>query len=228
MEASPGRSRLVRIGDRVSEARSRGLDPAERRRIMDAVAFRVEGGWPGQFALMLGLSVLVAVMGLSAGSAAVVIGAMLLAPLMTPVMGIAAALAMFVPRYVFRSLLVVGVASVAAVGASYLVAVILPEGPLSAEILARTRPDLRDLIVTLAAGAAGAYATVRRDVSASLPGVAVAVALVPPATAPAGSSAEVKRADRWPGVRGDRTPRPPARTRLSSEQISSADRTRRA
>lgn len=51
---------------------------------------------------------------------------------------------------------------------------------LSDEVLSRTSPDLRDLIVALAAGVAGAYATVRPDVSGALPGVAIAVALVPP------------------------------------------------
>ena len=61
--------------------------------------------------------------------------------------------------------------------------VLLPDGSLSGEILARTRPDLRDLVVALAAGAAGAYATAKEDVSTALPGVAVAVALVPPLAA---------------------------------------------
>ncbi|MBW4077321.1 MAG: DUF389 domain-containing protein, partial [Acidobacteria bacterium] len=51
---------------------------------------------------------------------------------------------------------------------------------LTTEVLSRTSPDLRDLIVALAAGAAGAYATSREDISSSLSGVAVAVALVPP------------------------------------------------
>lgn len=143
---------------------------------------------------MLGLSVVVAVMGLSAGSAAVVIGAMLLAPLMTPVMGAAAALAMALPRHLSRSLAVVGVASVGSVWLAYLLALLVPDTSLSTEVLARTSPDLRDLMVALAAGAAGAYATVRPDVSSSLPGVAVAVALVPP-LATIGMTIEAGRGD---------------------------------
>jgi hypothetical protein len=62
-------------------------------------------------------------------------------------------------------------------------AVVLPDGPLPGELTSRTSPDLRDLLVALAAGTAGAYATVRSDVSSALPGVAVAVALVPPLAA---------------------------------------------
>ena len=138
--------------------------------------------WTWRFTIMLSLSVLVAVMGLLAGSAAVVIGAMLLAPLMTPVLGTAAAIAMGLPRKTFTSLMRVILASAWAIALAYLASKVTftSATSLSAEIESRTRPDIRDLIVALAAGAAGSYATVRSDTSSSLPGVAVAVALVPP------------------------------------------------
>lgn len=138
--------------------------------------------WTWRFFVMLTLSVLVAVMGLLAGSAAVVIGAMLLAPLMTPVLGLAASLAMGLPRRITKSGLRVIVASLWCIALAYLASKITltSADALSAEIEARTRPDLRDLIVALAAGFAGSYATVRTDTSSALPGVAVAVALVPP------------------------------------------------
>lgn len=147
---------------------------------MEDVALRIEDGWMLRFAVMLALSIIVAVMGLSAGSTAIVIGAMLLAPLITPVMGSAAALAMALPRHLSRSLLVVIAATAVSVLLAFTLAAVLQDPALSTEVLARTSPDLRDLIVALAAGAAGAYATVRPDVSAALPGVAIAVALVPP------------------------------------------------
>ena len=79
-----------------------------------------------------------------------------------------------------RSLLVLVLASVGAIALSWFVALFLRDGPLSSEVISRTSPDARDLIVALAAGAAGAYATARPDLSSSLPGVAIAVALVPP------------------------------------------------
>ncbi len=138
--------------------------------------------WYWRFTVMLSLSVLIAVMGLLAGSAAVVIGAMLLAPLMTPVLGLAAALAMGLPKKALVSATRVVVASVGCIALAYIASKITLTGAesLSSEIESRTRPDVRDLIVALAAGAAGSYATVRSDTSSSLPGVAVAVALVPP------------------------------------------------
>lgn len=150
--------------------------------------------WARSFTVLLTLSVVVAVMGLSANSAAVVIGAMLIAPLMGPVLAVAASLAMTLRRHTMISLVKVLVATVWCIALAFLLSRALPGTSLSAETLARTQPDVRDLLVALAAGAAGAYATVRRDVSAALPGVAVAVALVPP-LATVGITLEAGKAD---------------------------------
>jgi len=182
------------VEDRRQPPRRRGLDPEERRRVMDAVAMRREDGWYTSFGIMMALSVVVAAMGISLDSPAVVIGAMLLAPLMTPVLGVAASLAMALPRHLGRALGVVVLASVLSVVLAGLISGLLTDTPLPDELLARTSPDLRDLLVALAAGAAGAYATVRPDVSSSLPGVAVAVALVPPLAA-IGMALEAGRSD---------------------------------
>jgi hypothetical protein len=67
-----------------------------------------------------------------------------------------------------------------AIGVSIILTLLMPGGSLSNEILLRTRPNLLDLGVALASGAAGAYALCRKDVSTALPGVAIAAALVPP------------------------------------------------
>jgi uncharacterized hydrophobic protein (TIGR00271 family) len=146
--------------------------------------------------VMLALSVVIAVLGLSLNSDAVVIGAMLVAPLMTPLIGTAAALVMGWPRRLAQSALAVLAGSAAAVGISYVLTLLLPAANqnLTPAVLSRTSPDLRDLGVALAAGAAGAYATARKDVSAALPGVAVAVALVPPLAA-AGFTLAIGRED---------------------------------
>lgn len=189
----PGHERRA-IVTRVHVARQRGLDPAERHRVLDAVALRRGEGWINHFAIMMALAVGVAVMGLSTNSAAVVIGAMLLAPLMQPVLGVAAAIAMALPRHLLRASGIVLAASTLAIVLSYALALLIPDGPLSAELLNRTSPDLRDLAVALAAGAAGAYATIRAEASTSLPGVAVAVALVPP-LATVGMTLEADRFD---------------------------------
>ncbi len=158
----------------------RHCEPEDRRRVMTDLAIRRVEHWAFRFTLMLTLSVVVATMGLSLNSAAVVIGAMLLAPLMQPVLATGASLSMALPGKSIRSITRVILASVWCVAVAWLISKILPRQPFTDEVLSRTRPDIRDLIVALAAGTAGAYATVRNDVSASLPGVAVAVALVPP------------------------------------------------
>lgn len=145
----------------------------------DLAIIKVEH-WVYRFVVMLTLSVIVAVMGLSLNSAAVVIGAMLLAPLMQPVLAAGACLSLAL----FSKSLVAVAKVIAATGwciaIAYAISAILPEADLTSEVLARTQPDIKDLVVALAAGTAGAYATVRSDASSSLPGVAVAVALVPP------------------------------------------------
>ena len=174
------------------------MSSQDRRRIV-AELYPEAGGsghWWCRFMVMLVLSVVIAVLGLSLNSDAVVIGAMLIAPLMTPLIGTAAALVMGWPRRLAQSGLAVLAGSAAAVGISYVLTLLLPAAgqALTPAVLSRTSPDLRDLVVALAAGAAGAYATAREDVSAALPGVAVAVALVPPLAA-AGFTLAIGRED---------------------------------
>lgn len=136
--------------------------------------------WAYRFTVMLTLSVVVAVMGLAADSAAVVIGAMLLAPLMGPVLATAATMSMALFRKAAWSFAKVLLATAWCIALAYVLSMMIADDHLANEVVARTSPDLKDLVVALAAGAAGSYATVRKDASASLPGVAVAVALVPP------------------------------------------------
>ncbi|MCB0974102.1 MAG: DUF389 domain-containing protein [Actinobacteria bacterium] len=156
------------------------LSAEDRRRVMGSVALISNENWAVGFGLMLSLSVVIAVVGLSANSAAVVIGAMLVAPLMTPVMGIAASLSMGLRRHLAFSLRRVLFASLWSVALAFLCATLLRDTGMPQEVLSRTAPDIRDLAVALAAGTAGAYAISRPEVSSALPGVAVAVALVPP------------------------------------------------
>lgn len=156
------------------------LGSADRRRIMESVALVSGPRWRVDFIVMLSLSVVVAALGLMSNSVAVVIGAMLLAPLMTPVLGVAAAIAMALQKKLLVSLGRVGLGVVVAIGLSALLSLLVPGALLTDEMLARTSPGFADLLIALAAGAAGAYAVVRPEVSDSVPGVAVAVALVPP------------------------------------------------
>jgi len=93
--------------DRPDEPRrpwwQRHLEPGERQRIMGELGIKRQAHWAFRFSTMLALSVVVAVMGLSADSAAVVIGAMLLAPLMQPVLAVAACISMALFRLALRS-----------------------------------------------------------------------------------------------------------------------------
>ncbi|WP_423982007.1 DUF389 domain-containing protein, partial [Ilumatobacter sp.] len=131
------------------------LEPEERQRIMAELGIKREPHWAFRFSVMLGLSVVVAVMGLSADSAAVVIGAMLLAPLMQPVLAVAACISMALFRKALRSAWYVVVASAGSILLAYILSALFVNGELAPEVTSRTAPDIRDLVVALGAGAAG-------------------------------------------------------------------------
>ncbi|MEB3209893.1 MAG: TIGR00341 family protein [Leptolyngbyaceae bacterium] len=132
------------------------------------------------FVFMLFLSGVISTLGLLAGSTATVIGAMIIAPLMGPIIGIAYALAMANRRLLKRASLTLGLGILITVISAMVIAWTVPLRQLNPEILARSQPTLIDLGVALAAGAAGAFAKSRKHVSDAFPGVAIAVALVPP------------------------------------------------
>ena len=152
---------------------------------MDALMLRASGRVVGQYAVLLTLSIIVATMGLLMGSTAVVIGAMMIAPLMAPIMGMSASITMGWGGRLTSTASIVAVSIVGSVALAWALARFVPlaNTGLPAELLSRASPDIRDLVVAIAAGTAGSYATVRRGVSGALPGVAVAVALVPPLAA---------------------------------------------
>ena len=132
------------------------------------------------FFMLISLSTIIAALGLIINSPAVVIGAMLVAPLMSPMVGTGLAVVLGDTRFIRLSLGAVlrGVALSITVGAA---AGLLNLGqPATSELLARTQPTLIDLAIALFSGLAGAYALCRSDAAGALPGVAIAAALVPP------------------------------------------------
>jgi uncharacterized hydrophobic protein (TIGR00271 family) len=137
-----------------------------------------------RFGSLIVLSAAIAAFGLLANSAGVVIGAMLVAPLMTPIQALGAALVQGSTRRMVSSALVILGGMAGAIATGYVVALIGATGvtadSLPGEILARTSPTLIDLGIAVAAGAAGGYVIARPEVSSALPGVGIAVALVPP------------------------------------------------
>ncbi len=136
---------------------------------------------PGvSFYIMITLASLIASVGLLQNSPAVIIGAMLVAPLMAAVIGIGLGLTLGDGALFRRSMQASFLGVLLAVGTGIVTALLVPGKQVTPEILARTQPSLLDLIVALASGAAGSYALCRKEVSAALPGVAIAAALVPP------------------------------------------------
>ncbi|TAJ98342.1 TIGR00341 family protein [bacterium] len=123
---------------------------------------------------------IVARAGLFANSPAVVIGAMVIAMLLGPITGIALALVDGDTRLLRMALAAEIGGVIIVVATAFIGGKIFQHVPLTDEIMARTAPNLLDLIIALAGGAAGAYATASRHVSVGLVGVAIATALVPP------------------------------------------------
>ncbi len=173
------------LTDRVVAWRMPRLPLEERRSVMDALMVIPSGAAIWRFVVLMFLSSLIAAVGLLQNSVAVIIGAMMIAPLMTPIMGIAACLVMGWGQRLVQMLALVLVSAAAVVAVGWGLSTVLPPTGvgLPSEVVARSSPDIRDLLVALGAGAAGAFATVQKKVSAALPGVAVAVAVVPPLAA---------------------------------------------
>ena len=132
------------------------------------------------FFFLLITSAVIATLGLISNSAAVVIGAMIVAPLMDPILSLAFGIAMGETKLIAKALftIVIGVALV--VLTAVLIANGLGTNFVQSEIYGRTTPNLIDLGIALAAAIAAAYCSVRTRLSSSIAGVAIAVALVPP------------------------------------------------
>lgn len=153
-----------------------------------------------RFSVLLALSGIIATYAVLNDSSATVIGAMIIAPLMTPIMATAAAIVMGQRLRAVKSLLLVVAGVVGTVGLAWLLARFFP-GIISFEsntqITSRVAPNLVDLFIALASGAAGAFAMSRDDVADSLPGVAIAIALVPPLSVIGIALAEGQMAEAW-------------------------------
>lgn len=165
------------------------LLPQTQRRTLDELAedLDLERGdvdaKRSAFWTMLLLSAVIATAGVIADSTATVIGAMIVAPLSVPIMGMALGVVMGSPTLLRRSALVVvgGAALVVVVGV--LASAAIPDSVdllENSQIAGRTSPSLVDLVAAIATGFAGAVGLARRDVAAVLPGVAIAISLVPP------------------------------------------------
>jgi uncharacterized hydrophobic protein (TIGR00271 family) len=143
-------------------------------------ALREETQLNWTFVILLTLSTVLATLGLFINSASVIIGAMLLAPLMQPIVGLSMGVLRRDMGLLMRGArsITVGVALV--LSTAMTIAQLTPMHNLGSEMAARLSPTILDMLVAIASGIAAAYAKNNPKISGSLVGVAIAVALVPP------------------------------------------------
>jgi uncharacterized hydrophobic protein (TIGR00271 family) len=136
-----------------------------------------------RFIVLLALATVIGTGGVIVDSTATVIGAMIVAPLMTPIMATAVSTVTGDRRSIARSALIVLVGAVGVVALSWGLTRLLPGGVdtlSNPQVNGRTTVGLIELTIALASGAAGAFGIMRDDISDALPGVAIAISLVPP------------------------------------------------
>jgi uncharacterized hydrophobic protein (TIGR00271 family) len=129
---------------------------------------------------ILACAAMLASIGLDKNSSAVIIGAMLISPLMSPILGIGASLAINDRKHLFLALENFSIAVGAVLIVSTLYFWITPLGAAGKEILDRTKPDTLDVLVAIFGGIAGIVAVSRKEITNAIPGVAIATALMPP------------------------------------------------
>ncbi|PZX46465.1 DUF389 domain-containing protein [Algoriphagus chordae] len=132
------------------------------------------------YLVLMALSTMIATFGLFGDSAPVVIGAMILAPLMGPIISLAMGALRQDSLLIKNSFITIFWGVIIGLFFSILISLITPLEVLNDQILARIRPNLLDLGIAIASGIAGAYAYSKEEINKTLAGVAISVALVPP------------------------------------------------
>lgn len=163
-------------------ARLRATIPQMERDARVELVQRIQSSstWNFDFIALVCLSTLIATFGLIQNSAAVVIGAMLVAPLMTPLVGAGLALVQSNPQLIRGAARTLVLGFLLAFALAAITGLLVPGLTITDQIAARARPGVLDLLVAGLSGIAAAYAMTRKELSAALPGVAIAAALVPP------------------------------------------------
>ena len=140
---------------------------------------REECALTARYLFMLAMSAAIAILGLLLSSPAVVIGAMLLSPLMGPIIGLGFALAIGDFKWMRQASQTLAIGTMMGILLCALIVMLSPLQTVTSEIAARTRPNLFDLFVALFSALAGAYAMIRGR-EGTIVGVAIATALMPP------------------------------------------------
>ena len=134
----------------------------------------------GTYLWILMCAILIASIGLNINSTAVIIGAMLISPLMGPIMGIGYGVGIYDFRLIHKAFKNLAIATVISFITSALYFYITPLSGAQSELLARTSPNIWDLLIALFGGMAGIIGATRKEKSNVIPGVAIATALMPP------------------------------------------------
>lgn len=142
--------------------------------IKKAIEFRGTNLWTLIFAIFI------ASIGLNVNSTAVIIGAMLISPLMGPIMGLGLGSAIYDIDLIKKSAKNLLFATIVALFTSCIYFLISPLHEAKSELLARTNPTIWDVLIALFGGLTGIIANSRKNMSNAIPGVAIATALMPP------------------------------------------------
>ena len=134
----------------------------------------------GANAWMLMCSIIIASIGLDRNSDAVIIGAMLISPLMSPILGIGLGIGINDKEVLKKSFIHFSAAILIALITSSVYFLLTPFGDFTPAIESRTEPNTLDVFVAIFGGLAGIISIARKDISTTLPGVAIATALMPP------------------------------------------------
>lgn len=154
------------------------MTPEDRTNTYEEISFNSTPS--PHFYMLVCISTIIATYGLLANSTAVVIGAMLVAPLMGPIFGIALGLSNGDNKLLRNSVVSELLGMLVAISLAAVIGMVPLRPDFGSEVLARTQPTIYDVIIALASGLAGAYAMVNKKLSPALPGVAISTALVPP------------------------------------------------
>lgn len=162
------------LAHRFSLFADKAEDGKIERRIRDGVELSGATPW------ILIFAIFVASIGLNVNSTAVIIGAMLISPLMGPIMGVGLGIAVYDFDLVKRALFNLGIATLISLVVSALYFSVSPLQEAQSELLARTTPNVWDVLIAFFGGLAGIVGVTRKDKSNVIPGVAIATALMPP------------------------------------------------
>jgi uncharacterized hydrophobic protein (TIGR00271 family) len=174
---APRREKQPSWRRRLRVARWRGIREIHHKDVVDHA--HEEGALTGRYIFMNVMSCGIAILGLLLSSPAVIIGAMLISPLMGPIMLMGFSLAILDLAALRQAVVSLAVGTGVALATAFLIVFVSPLTEITTEILARARPNFFDLLVAVFSGLAGGYAVIHRK-GETIVGVAIATALMPP------------------------------------------------